>query len=102
MPVIVGIARTASTGLAPLARMERYLVDRDLPVRRILASVTVTAIIPTDAPLAPIEIAIPLWKRRHETHRRHVSKVQAAEVVAPNRSSFISLFRHPFGRFGHS
>ena len=59
------IVRAAGTGLAPLARMERYLVvDRDLPVRRILALVTVTAIIPTHT---PIEIAIPLWKHRRVT-----------------------------------
>jgi hypothetical protein len=58
-PTIVDITRTASTGLAPLARTERYLVvDRDLPVRRILALVTVTAIIPTHT---PIEIEIPLF-----------------------------------------
>ncbi|MEH2472682.1 hypothetical protein V1281_006129 [Nitrobacteraceae bacterium AZCC 2161] len=44
------------------------MVDRDLPVRHILASVTVPVIIPTDAPLAPIEIEIPLWKLRRVTH----------------------------------
>ena len=81
-PTIVG---TASTGLAPLARMERYLVDRDLPVRRILALVTATAIIPTDAPLAPIEIEIPLWKLRRVTHDQ--GRVVLRSLLAARLSS---------------
>jgi hypothetical protein len=97
-PTIVSIAPTASTGLAPLARMERYLADRDLPVRRILALVTVTAIIPTDAPLAPIENEIPLWKFRRVTlvvadyrvlvdqNTRLRNQVMATERYAPAMS----------------
>jgi hypothetical protein len=56
-------ART-TPAIAPTARMERYLVDQDLPVRRILAMAMVTATIPTHT---PIEIEIPHWKLRRAT-----------------------------------
>ena len=55
-PAIVGIARTARSGLIPRARMERYPVDRFIAARRIQAMVTATVIIPRDVPLALIEI----------------------------------------------
>src|SRR5438552_2585528 len=57
-PTIVGIARSAPTGLLPPTRMERCLADPVSAARRIQATATVTAIIPMDAPPALIEIKI--------------------------------------------
>src|SRR5882757_6793887 len=55
-PDIVPIAWNVTTGTAPPARMARYRVDRDWPVRHIPVLVTVTAIIRDVPPATEIEI----------------------------------------------